>query len=323
LKHRLCLLLLLVLLNGCAGAAKPSLKGVTLTPGVFKARHVFIVVLDGLRHSEGFGDPNARHIPRLAKDLAPQGALCTEFWDDGPTYTLAGHTALTTGFYQDINNLGIELPQHPSLFQYWRQASASAADQAWVVGSKDKLVILGDTQDPAWKGRFTPSLNCGVEGRGFGAGYRDDRDTYAALTTVVAAHHPGAMLVNFKEPDQGGHSGHLKKYLSGVESSDALAEQFWAWLQSEPEFKGHSDVFFTSDHGRHLQGVGSGFQDHGDRCEGCRRVWLLALGPDFKPGLVSAVRGQQIDVPVTAAALLGFGLPGSQGRVLTELLATP
>jgi hypothetical protein len=300
----------------------PEPEKLSLRPETFKAEHIFIVVLDGLRNSEGFGDPSRKHIPGLSSELAPLGARCDEFWIDGPTYTLAGHTALTTGFYQDINNNGLELPAHPSIFQYWLSAAGSSVNKAWIVCSKDKLIILGNTLDRKWNGISIPSLNCGVNGRGLGSGYRDDKDTLEKIFAIAAADAPRLMLVNFKEPDQSGHSGSMDLYIDGIEHSDANAVKLWKWLQSQPEFKDTTDVFFTSDHGRHSEGINSGFKDHGDKCDGCRRSWLLAVGPDFKKGFISSARAQQIDIPATAAALLGFTIPGSQGRILNELIVS-
>lgn len=249
--------------------------------------------------------------------MSPDGARCSNFWNDGPTYTLAGHTALATGFYQDIANDGTVLPQHPGIFQYWLRASEAPKSSAWVIASKDKIRIIADTQDPSWNGLCLPSVNTGISGSG--KGYRNDDDTLDAVIQTLARDKPRLMLVNLKEPDQAGHSGSRELYLSAVEASDANASKLWQWIQSDPEFRDTTDMLFTSDHGRHSDGVGDGFANHGDRCDGCRRIWLLAMGPDFRKGFVSDVRGQQIDIPATAAALLGFVIPGTQGRVLSEL----
>src|SRR5688572_13032990 len=108
--------------SACAG------PGLRETP--YRTENVFIVVMDGARFSETWGDPIRRYIPRLAGELAPAGAVAARFYNAGPTYTNAGHAALTTGFYQEINNNGQELPEKPSIFQLWRKRSRAPADKA-------------------------------------------------------------------------------------------------------------------------------------------------------------------------------------------------
>ena len=79
-----------------------------------QAKRVIILVIDGPRWTETWGEPNRANIPHEAKELAPQGVMFTNFQNDGPTYTNAGHTALVTGNYvKKINNSGKELPPRP------------------------------------------------------------------------------------------------------------------------------------------------------------------------------------------------------------------
>ncbi len=46
----------------------------------YKTKHVFIVVMDGVRYSETFGDSTHALIPRLYNDLRPEGTLFTNFY---------------------------------------------------------------------------------------------------------------------------------------------------------------------------------------------------------------------------------------------------
>lgn len=301
----------------CAGLAFVQAHGAVPK---FKASHAIVLVIDGPRQSEMWDDPDHTRIPCLATELAPQGVLMRNFRNNGPTYTAAGHTALCTGFYQDIeNSKGSQLPNHPSMFQYFLKAKGLPQTKALVITSKDKLALLANTNDSAWHDKFMPATYCGVEGKGFGSGYAEDADTLAAVKRILAKDHPRLVIINLKEPDASGHGGDWFSYLRAVRNSDARAGELWNFLQSEPEFKDHTDLFITHDHGRHLDGVADGFKNHGDDCEGCRRIALLALGPDFKKGAEVKATGEQIDVPVTIGAILGFPMPGCKGRVLKEL----
>ena len=88
-------------------------------PVNYLTKNVVVIVVDGPRYSETWGEPNKQYTPFLAQQLAPAGVVNTEFYNDGFTYTNAGHAAITTGVRQGINNGGNELPRNPSFFQYW------------------------------------------------------------------------------------------------------------------------------------------------------------------------------------------------------------
>ncbi len=278
--------------------------------------HVIVAVVDGPRWSETWGDPTLANIPARAA-LRAQGAWFSDFANDGPTYTNAGHTALATGVYQDINNSGRELPRSPSLFQRWLQTSGAAPETAWLVTSKDKLAILSDTVDPAWHGRFQCGTDCGKAGNG--SGYREDAATYERLLAVLREHHPRLLLSNFKEPDSSGHSGKWEAYLQGIRSSDALIGRLWEFLSTDPAYAGKTVLFITNDHGRHLDGVKDGFRNHGDDCAGCHKVELLALGAGIKPGTVVNAHHDLLDLAATVARLIGVELP-TTGKPISELI---
>ncbi len=289
-------------------------------PQAFKTRNAVILVLDGPRQSEMWADKTRQYIPHLAKNLAPKGVLLSGFKNLGPTYTAAGHCALSTGFYEELENgKGTEYPRHPSIFQLWRREKSAPEQLAWIIVSKDKLHILGNTSDPTWVNTNQPKVWAGNGGKGFGAGYGQDADTVAQAKKILTQDHPRLVLINLKEPDAGGHSGQLKKYLDGLMESDAYAQEIWDYLQKDEFYAGKTALFITHDHGRHLDGIKNGFIDHGDGCPGCRSISLLALGPDFRRGAEIKHGGELIDIPVTIARMLGFIIPGAKGRVLHEL----
>lgn len=289
-------------------------------PRVYKAKRVIILVIDGPRYSETWGEPSRQYIPRQDKELAPQGVLYTDFRNDGPTYTNAGHSALLTGFYQEINNSGKELPKNPSLLQKYIKAGNPKTD-AWIIASKDKLQILANSMHPDWKYQYLASTDCGKKGNT--SGYRDDATTWERVQSILPEHKPHLVLINFKEPDASGHARNWEKYLRGIEDTDELAYKLWNLIQSLPDFKDQTALFITNDHGRHLDTRLMGFTSHGDKCYGCRHISLLAMGPDFKKGAVIDKHRGQIDIAVTAAEILGLKLEGSKGDILEELFEKP
>lgn len=287
-----------------------------------RTRNVVIVVIDGPRLSETWADPTRALIPRMNKELAPKGVLYTDFRNDGITVTEPGHTAITTGVYQSKNNSGHELPFHENMFQRFRAAWSLPATAAWLVTGKDKLWTLSDTTDENWQGKWLPKMDCGKDGLGGPkkrTGYRDDQATFTKTLEVIAKERPRLLLVNLLGPDSTGHSGKWDDYRKAITECDDLATKIWETLQADPWYKDSTALFITNDHGRHLDGVEDGFRNHGCKCEGCRSLSCLALGPDFKVGALGGRRRGQIDLSVTVAAILGFRLPASKGEVMSEL----
>ncbi len=295
---------------------------VSLIPKDLKTRHVVILVIDGARWTETWGRAGRDLIPVRATVLAPQGVMFTDMANDGPTYTDAGHAALVTGFYQEINNSGLELPRNPTISQRLL-ATGVDSKQAWIVTSKDKLQILTDSSSPEWKHKFVCAFDCGVGGAGVGSGYRDDATTVKRVKEVISRDHPRFLLINFKEPDASGHGKNWESYLQGIRDTDQYVGQIWDSIQADVEMKDRTALFVTNDHGRHLDGHKDGFVSHGDDCAGCRKIELLAVGPDFRHGATVDAHHNQLDVAVTTAALLGLTIPGSTGRVIEELFTAP
>ena len=273
--------------------------------------------MDGPRYSETWGDSTHQYIPRLANQLSSSGIVYTKFYNEGPTYTNAGHTAITTGNYQEINNTGLELPQNPSIFQYLLQTSIKDSSDAFVIASKDKLEILANCLDPVWQNRFNPSTNCGING--LGSGYRNDSITFERSKEILTAHHPRLVLINFREPDFSGHTKNWANYSNGIKEVDEYIYQLVKYIENDVVYKDKTTYFVTNDHGRHLDDISIGFSGHGDDCEGCRHINLFAFGPDFKKGDIFQTKRELIDISSTTAELLDIQMPSGKGQIMFEL----
>lgn len=283
----------------------------------FVTENVIIIVVDGPRYTESWGDPAHTNIPNL-DSMKSEGVFFPNFFNDGETKTISGHNALITGTYENLNNWGLETPKNPSMFQYWRRENNAAADQAWIIASKDKLEVLGNCTRSKWKDVFLPSTHCGVNGGGQGTNYQDDSLTVIQGLNILETHHPKLVLFNLREPDFSGHGGSWNEYLTGLHNSDRYVKKIMEFIKNDPVYAGKTTVFITSDHGRHSNDNG-GFQEHGDDCDGCRRVGLLAIGPDFTPGKVVETEYDQIDIPVTIARMLKFKMRHAKGQIMFDL----
>jgi hypothetical protein len=285
----------------------------------YKTQNAVVIIMDGARYSETMGDSSKHYIPYIHEVIAPFGVTNSSFYNDGPTYTLAGHTAICTGYYQEINNGGIENPVHPSYFQYFNQKNSIKQTACYIVASKDKLSVLANCSDHIWRNNFLPSFDCGTDGSGVGCGYRNDSLTCIRAKEILAQDHPRLMLINFQEPDASGHTGVWSKYVNAISKTDRYIHDIWKFLQSDKYYRSTTAIFITNDHGRHADGVLGGFANHGCPCDGCRHLMFVAAGPDFKTKAVIQQHYELRDIPATIAELMGFPFP-CDGDVMQELI---
>lgn len=286
-------------------------------PPKYTTQNVILIIMDGARYTETWGDSTHQYIPRISEIFSKSGVVNTQFYNKGPTYTLAGHASITTGFYQEIDNAGVELPQHPSVFQYWNKAHINILKTSWIMSSKDKLTVLSNCLDSVWAGKFRPLTNCGDDGLGNDS--RHDSITLMETLKVLSDQRPHLLLVNFREPDYSAHTGNWENYVRGIVNTDSYAAKIWEYCEQNSYYRGKTTLIITSDHGRHLNNVANGFISHGDDCDGCRHLAFYALGPDFKQGSVTNTHRELIDIFPTIAELLHLQVEFSSGNIMYEL----
>lgn len=284
----------------------------------YKTLNVVIIIIDGARYSESWGDTSGVNIPNM-KSISHTGILYTNFYNNGPTYTLSGHTSITTGNYQEINNLGREIPQSPSLFQYWNKIYSKNFPISRIFASKDKLAVLSDCEDTSFNGNYRPSDDCGINGTGVGSGFRHDSVTLRRALNALKTEHPRLLLISFREPDFSAHQNNWQAYINGIKNTDNYVYQLWDFIENNSFYQDKTALFITNDHGRHLDSVSDGYVSHGDTCNGCKHISLLALGPDFKRGEVLTNRRELIDIPATIAEILRFSMPAGHGKIMNEI----
>lgn len=283
----------------------------------YLTENIIVVVVDGPRYSETWGDSTHQYIPRFYNDLSKSGAVNTQFYNNGPTYTLSGHTSIITGHYQEIDNTGKEVPEYPSIFQYWNKNQPDNQNESWIIASKDKLEVLDNCKQSSYKDQYRPNTECGVDG--LGSGYREDKITFDTLLGVMKESKPRMILVNFREPDFSAHKGNWEDYTNGIRDTDEYVYRIWSYIQNNSFYKGRTTMFVTNDHGRHLDNVSNGFVSHGDDCLGCRHINFYAYGPDFKKNIIVDKSRELIDISATISELMGFEMEFGQGNVMYEL----
>lgn len=118
---------------------------------------------------------------------------------------------------------------------------------------------------------------------------------------------PDIILVNFGEIDCA-HYGSWSRYVDAIRRTDELTWRLWKATQQHDSYRDNTLMLVLPDHGRQLDRPGCwGFIHHSnfytgeDADEGCRRVWMLALGPGVKSGL-------KIDTPTPITTVAATGL---------------
>lgn len=284
-----------------------------------RTQHVVILVIDGPRYSETYGDSAMQYIPFLRDSLMPHGTFYSNFFNNGVTLTVSGHATLTCGKYQNLNNSGLELPKFPGIFHYYLQQYPEDTLRTWIVGSKGKLEVLAGFRRDWSDTILQPKVHCGIDGKG--VGYAKDYLTMQKVKSVLKSHSPKLMLINLLDVDVAGHAHNWDGYIRGIQTTDSCAWQIWQWIQSNPEMKDQTTLLITNDHGRHLDGRKNGFVSHGDLCYGCRKISLLALGPDCPKGKVVSARHSLIDIAPTVAEMLQFRMQRTPGDLLKDVVA--
>jgi hypothetical protein len=276
------------------------------------ANRVVIVVLDGLRATEGFDDPDYRYIPHMGHELVPQGASARACDNNGQTYTIAGHSTIAAGRYQVLPDDGSVRPYYPLLWEYYRASTGFPERRTVVATSKTKIKCMS----------YSTSAGYGApdSARILGPTW-DDVDTVLWFLNDMTVNQPVVSFLNLGVIDGEAHSGDWARYTRAIQRADSAVALLWSRIQADPIYGGHTTMIITGDHGRHSDGWGD-WWEHGDGCPGCRRIPLLALGPEFTPGLVSWTPCQQIDILKTVASTIGLAVPEAQGRVLSELFRT-
>lgn len=277
--------------------------------------NVFIVVIDGARYSETFGDPGHRYIPRLWNDLRPLATTYTSFYIDGLTQTNPGHSTILTGAWQYIPNDGTVRPHQPTVFEYYRKEKIAAINDCFVILGKDKLNILAYSDHSEYAYNYRALVK-------YSSAPYDDKVTLNNFRNVIVTAQPRLGIINFASTDNAAHSGNWSQYVNALHTADSLTYEVWRTLQSDPFYRGQTTLIVTGDHGRHLDRVADGFKSHGDTCEGCRHIATMIIGPDTPAGHVDSTKRLQIDIAPTAGRLLNFTPKYSTGTVMTSAFLT-
>ncbi|NNE09603.1 MAG: T9SS type A sorting domain-containing protein [Gemmatimonadetes bacterium] len=282
----------------------------------YVTENVVLVVIDGLRYSEGLGDSTRRYTPRMA-ELAELGAKVEPFLNDGVTYTRNAIPAIWCGAWTGIGSFqdeacggaGNSHTIKPTVFEYYRKhLDRPQRDCAYV------LPNVGCVWKPSFDANYGRSYWPYTHPVG-----RGDRTVYQEALGVIESYAPSFLLLYLSDVDHEGHGGNWEAYLDAIVTADSIVGALWEHLATLEKYAGKTTLLVTNDHGRHDYS----FRGHGDGCAGCRTIQLLAIGPDVMPGTISEVPRAIPDIVPTIGELLGFPTEQSTGEPMLELLIAP
>jgi predicted AlkP superfamily pyrophosphatase or phosphodiesterase len=276
------------------------------------ADKLMLVIIDGARYTETFGDPTFSNIPKM-RELAQQGTIISNFVNNNYTYTSRAIPAIWCGAWTNVQSIiyNGSATQHavlPTIFEYYRkQKNATADDCVYILPYVSSLWL------PSFDSNYGPDYWPKFYSQG-----SSDYDVFLQTQYVMDNTHPQFLLVYLADVDHYGHSGVWTNYVSAIQNADRIVGLLWEKLQSDPFYKNSTNLIVTNDHGRHDDQHG-GFQRHGCSCDGCRQIQFLAVGPDIKKNFVSTQYRTIPDVAVTAASLLGLQAEKASGNVMNEI----
>ena len=277
------------------------------------SENMMIVIIDGARYSETFGDPTHQYIPRMAA-LADSGTMIDTFYNDSLTYTSRAIPALWCGTWTEVRDTTYagsrtRYAVKPTIFEYYRKQKNMPAEQCFYV-----LKFVSSL----WLPSFDPNYGPDYWPKFLSVGNTDE-DVATQALQVMDTFQPHFMWVYLADVDHAGHSGDWQSYTLAIQKADSIVGALWQALQSDPFYRNSTTLFVTNDHGRHDDQHG-GFSGHGDDCQGCRHIQFLAIGPEIKKQYVSTHYRRTPDMAVTAAYLLGIQATRASGDIMTEIL---
>jgi len=273
------------------------------------SQNVVIVVIDGARYTETFGDPNRTYVPKMAQ-LAQSGTYINTFYNDGQTYTSRAIPALWTGTWAGVNYVTIDGEERqsnkmPSIFEYYRKQKNTPDTDALYELKYISSLWLQSFHEDYGKDYWPKTISEG----------NTDNDVCDNAIRDMSLYHPKLSWIYFADVDHAGHLGVWEDYVNTIKNADSLVNELWNFIQNDDFYKDNTIMLVTNDHGRHT----TDFTGHGCSCDGCRHIMFLAIGPNIKQNYISNITRNTPDFAVTAAYILGVIPEYSTGSTITEI----
>jgi hypothetical protein len=312
--------------------ALPSTAGDQPVPQKSQPRNLFIIVMNGVRYNDAFGEKNHLYIDNIWNKLRPLGTICTKFENREITLPIPAQASLLTGVWQVFKNKFSESihPTCPTLFEYWNSATKGPGNSCYFASSRRMFKILACSDHAEYGTRYAPVFEADTEEN------VGQNSIYEKALPYVMEKHPSFVYLSLsgggvtltpekelsaecplkRQIDVCGGAAGLNAYYESIILMDQITYDLWDRIQKVDVYKDKTIFLVLSDYGRHTED----YYGYGDKCRGCTQLFLLVIGPGIKKNYVSNKDRTLIDVCKTVGALCNIPTPYAKGDVMKELL---
>jgi hypothetical protein len=138
---------------------------------------------------------------------------------------------------------------------------------------------------------------------------------------LMQTHAPGLIWITLHDIDIA-HAGSFSLYTEAISRTDRICAELVRTIDSNPEYKGKTNLFILPDFGRDgdEDAGGNGFQHHRTGDAISRTTWLLAMGPGIRENFTVDRPVESVDLVPTVARMLDCNARFASGRPLEEVL---
>jgi hypothetical protein len=127
---------------------------------------------------------------------------------------------------------------------------------------------------------------------------RFDAFTFHQAMNYLRVAKPRMLYVAFNDTDDWAHDGYYDRVLDACARIDGYISELWSWIQSDPEYRGHTHLLITADHGRGRTPLD--WRDHSASIDGSQDTWIAFVSPRM------AQRGEwQKGEPISTSQIAG------------------
>jgi hypothetical protein len=311
--------------------AMPANAGDQSIPQKSQARNLFIIVMNGVRYNDAFGDKNHLYIDNIWNKLRPLGTICTKFENRELTLPIPAQMSLLTGVWHVLKNPFSETirPAFPTLFEYWNSVRKDSGNSCYFASSRPAFEILTHSESTEFGAKYAPVFEADKEEK------VNENAIYEKALPHIMEKHPSFVYLSFgagggtETPEKelaaecplkgqkdacGGAAG-LNAYYESIILMDQITYDLWDRIQKVDVYKDKTVFLVMSVHGRHTDD----YHGYGDKCRGCTELFLLAIGPGLKKNFVSKQGRTLADICKTVGTLFNIPTPYAKGDVMKEL----
>ena len=304
-----------------------------------KAKNLFIIVANGVRYDDAFGNKHHLYTENIWTKLRPLGTICANFYNTKLTYPIPAQASLLTGVWHVFENPLNETirPFFPTIFEYWKKDSG---DRCYFAASKKQFEILAHSDYREYGKTYAPVFDTNVTASSDTSLREETTDimsnaTYKKAVSYIFKHHPSFVYLNLDSGraeethssplecrfsnNEGGCEGEadlLNAYYESIILTDVIIHDLWNRIQHDEIYKDKSVFIFLSTHGRHTDD----FRGFGDNCRGCQKLNFLIIGPGIKNKFISKKKRTLIDICPTVGMLFNLSVPFAKGKIMKEIL---